>query len=139
MNQSTFDKIKLILEDNKDCKGKVLIVDNQATYRSSYSRILESSGFETASADCGFKAIEVLTFFRADIVILDCSLNRLENLTCSKYIQQIDPNISIIFTSTDMPSELKILTFKAGGKELIEKASNGKIIKELVEKHICTK
>lgn len=139
MNQSTLEKIKLYLKDDKACKGRILIVDKLEIHRSSFSNILENHGYITATADCGFKAIEVLTFFHADLVVIDCSMRRLENLKCSEYIQKIDPNISIVFTSADASSELKILTFKAGGKDLIEKPFTGNTLKESIEKHLTNK
>ena len=140
MSYSTLERIKhSFKESDKKNTCKVLVVDDQELYRSGISATLNKQSFDVASAECGFKAIEVLTFFPADVVIIDCNIPGLNSFQCCEYILKIDPSITVIFTCPLYSSELSIEAFKAGGKDILEKPLDENTLFETIDYYIDTK
>jgi len=140
MPYSTLEKIKLSFRKKyQQNTCKVLIIDNQELTSSALTNTLEKQGFDVASAECGFKAIEILTFFPANIVIIDCSIAGLNSFKCCECILKIDPAITFIFTCSIYSSELSIEAFKAGGKDILEKPLDENTLFETINYYINTK
>lgn len=77
-------------------KIKVLMVDDEAQFRSTTSRILSRKGYETTMAASGEEAIEILKESDQDVVILDIKMPGMDGHEALARIKDIDPDIAVI-------------------------------------------
>jgi diguanylate cyclase (GGDEF)-like protein len=66
---------------------KVLVVDDDSTFRSTACRILSAAGFETAQAATGRKALELAAGSHFDAVLLDVHLPDLDGLSVCRALK----------------------------------------------------
>jgi CheY-like chemotaxis protein len=77
-------------------KIKVLMVDDEAQFRATTSKILSRRGYETTMAGSGEEAIEILRKTRHDVVILDIKMPGMDGLEALAEIKTIDPDAQVI-------------------------------------------
>ena len=130
------EAIQIIMNEDGDKRLRVLIVDSLEIYRAAFSKLLDKYGYNVATADCGFKAIEVMTIFRPSVVVITGTLPGMNGIQCCKSLLKIDPEVKIIFTSSDSSTELKNRAEMAGAIEFLEKPFDGTALKNAVEKCI---
>jgi signal transduction histidine kinase/response regulator of citrate/malate metabolism len=69
-------------------KGRVLLVDDNATNLLLGSMILESMGLEVITADCGEKAVELVEHENLDLVLMDISMPGMDGFQATRQIRQ---------------------------------------------------
>lgn len=77
-------------------KIKVLMVDDEAQFRATTSKILTRRGYETTVAESGEKAIEILKESPQDVVILDIRMPGMDGQESLAQIKKIDPDVQVI-------------------------------------------
>lgn len=77
-------------------KIKVLMVDDEAQFRATTSKILTKKGFETTMAGSGEEAIEILKETPHDVVILDIKMPGMGGQEALKHIKKIKKDIQVI-------------------------------------------
>jgi len=79
----------------------ILLVDDNQTIIETGKLVLESLGYHVLVAFDGLEAIEVYEKQRADIdlLILDIVMPRLGGIDAAKIIQDLNPDVKIIFTT----------------------------------------
>ena len=75
---------------------KVLMVDDEAQFRSTTSRILNKKGFITTIAANGEEAIDILTKMPQDVVILDIMMPGMDGHEALAEIKKIAPKTQVI-------------------------------------------
>jgi two-component system chemotaxis response regulator CheY len=95
---------------------RVLLVDDSAAVRQLHSFILHSGGFETAEADSGFAALELLHRQPCDLVVIDLNMPRMDGLTLIRQIRADTTmrDLPIIIVSTEQDVHDQIKGFEAG-------------------------
>ena len=77
-------------------KIKVLMVDDEAQFRSTTSKILTRRGYETTVAESGEEAVEILKKSPQDVVILDIRMPGMDGHEALARIKKIDPDVRVI-------------------------------------------
>ena len=77
-------------------KIKVLMVDDEAQFRATTSRILIKKGFQTTIAASGEEAIDILKKFPQDIVILDIMMPGMDGHKALSEIKALAPETQVI-------------------------------------------
>ena len=95
-------------------KIKVLMVDDEAQFRATTSKILNKRGYETTVAGSGEEAIEILRKAPQDVVILDIRMPGMDGLEALAQIKKIDPEVRVI-----------MLTGHGGGESARESLEHG--------------
>ncbi len=95
-------------------KIKVLMVDDEAQFRATTSKILTRRGYETTVAESGEKAIEILKESPQDVVILDIRMPGMDGQEALAQIKKIDPDVQVI-----------MLTGHGGGESAKESLEHG--------------
>ena len=95
-------------------KIKVLMVDDEAQFRATTSKILTRRGYETTVAESGEKAIEILKESPQDVVILDIRMPGMDGQEALAQIKKIDPDAQVI-----------MLTGHGGGESAKESLEHG--------------
>jgi signal transduction histidine kinase/DNA-binding NarL/FixJ family response regulator len=68
--------------------GKVLIADDNSMNRKLASVLLQQNGFETAQADNGRKALEILRAESFDIILMDVQMPLMDGYATARYIRE---------------------------------------------------
>lgn len=111
-----------MLDDNSK---KVLIVEDDVTYRDALSAFLSGHGLEVAIAEDGSQAMEKLLFHLPKLVILDLLLPKVQGFDVLKRIREYpDKNIA---------DTLVIVLSNLSGNEEMEKANALKVEAYLVK------
>lgn len=95
-------------------KIKVLMVDDEAQFRATTSKILTRRGFLTTVAESGEEAIEILKKSPQDVVILDIRMPGMDGHEALARIKKIDPDARVI-----------MLTGHGGGESARESLEHG--------------
>lgn len=85
-----------------ECRGKILVVEDEPVVRSLAARVLEKGGFETHVAEDGQAALEILESVPpAEFagVLLDLLMPRMAGKETFDAIRALDPDIPIVLTS----------------------------------------
>ena len=102
---------------------RVLIVDDSDIVLKLHAYILEEAGFECATAQNGYAALELLMREHFDIIITDINMPRMDGYQLTKSIRQTEgySDVPIIIISTEEEAKDKIKGMEAGANVYIVK------------------
>jgi CheY-like chemotaxis protein len=79
---------------------RVLVVDDDATFRRMLVMVLEDEGFEVVGAAIdGFEGVALAYSLRPDAVVLDIRMPGLDGLEAGRQIRDADPAVHLVFLS----------------------------------------
>ena len=110
------------IEDNSDLT--ILIVDDDEGARDSLTSYLQSSGWQTITAESGAQAIELVKSGAGDIIISDVRMPEMDGIELTRKIKTIDPNIEILIATGHSTEELAIEALRAGAFDYFRKPLN---------------
>ncbi len=93
--------------------AKILIVDDEAKIRMIIKEYAEFEGYETAEAEDGMEAVEMVKKEDYDIIIMDIMMPRLDGYSACKEIQKIK-KIPVIMLSARGEEYDKLFGFEIG-------------------------
>jgi len=85
---------------------KILIAEDDAFFRDSMERLLESSGYETRSCFCGKEAMTWLGKEPFDILITDFRMPGMDGLELIDQARNVDPTMAVILVTGIPPEDL---------------------------------
>ncbi len=89
---------------------RILLVDDEARFRTNLRKMLTVEGFEVGEAESGPKALEELALQAYDVVLLDMRLPGMDGLTTLAAIKQHHPGPEVIIltghASVDAAAEI---------------------------------
>ncbi|HOH83068.1 MAG TPA: response regulator [Bacteroidales bacterium] len=80
-------------------KGKILIVDDEASARELFSDVFGKEGYEVIAAEDGNRALDILKQDNIDVIFLDLKLFGMNGIDLCRQIRVTKP-VSIIFAIT---------------------------------------
>ncbi len=102
-------------------KEKILIVDDEASIRSSLKGILEDEGFLVRTAAAGEDGLELLKNQNVDLVLLDIWLPRMSGLDVLKRIKSAEESPQVVMISGHGTIETAVQATKLGAHDFLEK------------------
>lgn len=112
-------------DDNmQEHKIKVLVVEDEASIRRFISLNLETAGYEVGEADSGEKALEMLSDFRPDVIVLDLMLPGINGLDVCRHIRSVTPEPLIIMLTAKSQDTDKIIGLELGADDYMVKPFN---------------
>lgn len=93
--------------------GRVLVVDDWRDGAESLAMLLDSAGYQTATAYNGAHALEVAKHFEPDTVILDINMPVMDGPQAARELRQTLPNrhlILVALTALDHSSRPELLS-----------------------------
>ncbi len=80
-------------------KGKILIVDDEASVRELFSGVFTDDGYEVIAAEDGNSALNILKQDNIDVIFLDLKLFGMNGIDLCRQIRETKP-VSMIFAIT---------------------------------------
>lgn len=124
------------LDENKDKKIRVLLVDDHAVVRAGYSALLQNTDCieVVAEAENGNEAIKIFIDTRPDVVIMDLSLPGIGGLDAIRRILARDPQARILVFSMHEDVAFVEQALQAGACGYITKSSAPHVLVEAVRR-----
>jgi len=106
------------LSNNEPCRGRVLVVDDDAGIRRMVRLTLLSGGYEAIEAEDGANAIELMSSgdnpLRLDIIICDISMPKVHGSKVIAFFRERFPSIPIIVLTGYPDTESAVNFIKQG-------------------------
>lgn len=117
-------------------KKKIMIVEDQFFLAEMIRTRLEFLGYETAYAENGARALEVLQKEAVDLIIMDVMMPVMDGLEATKRIRTDNKlkDIPVIFLTARARSEDRQQVLDAGGSDYLAKPFESGQLTALVEK-----
>ena len=80
-------------------KGKILVVDDEASVRELFSDVFTEADYKVITAEGGAEALKILQLEDADVIFLDLKLFGMNGIELCRQIRQTKP-VSIIYAMT---------------------------------------
>jgi CheY-like chemotaxis protein len=100
---------------------RVLLVDDNQIVRQSARRVFESSGFLCHEAENGAQAIEHISVFQPDVIVLDLAMPILNGLQAAPQLRRLLPSVPIILFTLYAGSVLEKEARAAGITSIVSK------------------
>src|SRR5438270_2737746 len=99
---------------------RLLVVDDEKDIRELTSTLLADEGYEILTAEDGVQALELLSQFRADLVITDLQMPRMSGFELVKIMHQRFPELPVVvisgaFAGNELPVDVVADAFLSKG------------------------
>jgi two-component system nitrogen regulation response regulator NtrX len=102
-------------------KENILIIDDEASIRSSLKGILEDEGFLVKTLESGELGLELLKSQNVDLVLLDIWLPKMSGIEVLKKIKAMEENPPVVMISGHGTIETAVTATKLGAHDFLEK------------------
>ncbi len=99
----------------------VLLVEDTASLRLTYSAVLKAAGFEVEAAETGAEAIEKLRRCRPVLAVMDLMLPDRDGLDLLQTFQQIAPDTPLVVVTAHGSIDRAVSAMRAGAHEFLVK------------------
>jgi DNA-binding NtrC family response regulator len=110
-----------MLKMNDDKKATILVVDDEASYRTMISSVLEDAQYEALTAESGKDALEIVSRRLIDAAILDLMMPQMDGRELMKRLQQKVPGLPIIFLTAHGSIPSAVEAIKEGAADYLTK------------------
>jgi two-component system nitrogen regulation response regulator NtrX len=100
---------------------RVLIVDDEASIRSSLERLLSFEKFKTFAAADGASALDIASSERIDIILLDIKMPGMDGLEVLGKLKELHPDLPVIIISGHGMISTAVEATKLGAFDFLEK------------------
>jgi len=124
-------------------KDKILVVDDDESICAYLENLLSQQSYDVITATTGESALEMLTTFKIDVVLLDLVLPDIDGFRVLDYIHQQNPDIKVIIITGFASIESAVEAIRKGAydylrkpfvnDELLKTTSNALAYKRLIE------
>ncbi|MFA5405271.1 MAG: sigma-54 dependent transcriptional regulator [Ignavibacteria bacterium] len=101
--------------------SKIIIIDDDESTRETLSTYLTELEYETYSADCGRKGVELVKKINPDLVISDVNMPDINGLEVLKQIKEFDELIQVIIITAFDDMNSTIMAMQKGAYDYLEK------------------
>jgi len=102
-------------------RENILIIDDEASIRSSLKGILQDEGFQTTAVETGEEGLEVIRNQNVDLVLLDIWLPRMNGVDVLKKIKAMEESPPVVMISGHGTIETAVRATKLGAHDFLEK------------------
>lgn len=101
---------------------RVLVVDDEPDMRNLLARVLvKKCGYEVRQADSGTKGLEVITFWRPDVVLTDIKMPGMDGIEFFQRLKEIDPTMTTIIMTGYGTVEMAVQSLRDGAYDFFAK------------------
>lgn len=102
-------------------KSKILIADDETTFRETFSKVLAEEGMNVTAVANGTDAIEAIKKQAFDVVILDIHMPGVDGIKVLAETMKIRPNTRVIMITAFGTVEMAVEAIKLGASEYVMK------------------
>lgn len=114
--------------------AKILIVDDEQSYRQLLSLVFEEQGNDIRTAMNGRQALELLAHHPADIIISDVKMPDMDGIEMLRAVRETQPDLGVILMTAFASVETAREAFKLGADDFIQKPFDVEELKLIVKK-----
>ena len=100
---------------------RILIVDDEENIRLILKSVFTDAGYDVETAKDGIRALDAMKKFRAEIVLLDKNMPRLDGLKTLQQLKLIYPGTVVIMITAHGDVRSAVEAMKLGAYDYIEK------------------
>lgn len=100
---------------------RVLVVDDEETYRFMLKTLLEAEGFAPTTANDGVQAINAVQARSFDIVLLDVKMPKVDGIEALRFIKENFPDTEVIMLTGVGDVKIAVECMKAGAYDFLTK------------------
>ena len=112
----------------------VLIVDDDANFCGTLSKVLEKKGYAAIAAENGRRAIEIVKEKPVDVILMDVKMPVMGGVEAYKNIKQIHPSAVVIFMTAFSVDDLVKDAIRDGAYAVIQKPFDIDGVVNMIEK-----
>ena len=102
-------------------KGRILVVDDEASQRKMLKANLSLDGYEVYEADDGTDAIGKVSAGFYDLILMDNRMSQMDGIDALKEIKKISPAIPVIIITAHASVETAVEALQAGAHDYLTK------------------
>ena len=110
-----------MIQSTKQATARVLVVDDEPNIADVISMALKYNDFEVATAGDGNEALDQVTEFRPDLIVLDVMMPGLDGFQVAKRLTERSADIPILFLTARDTTDDKIRGLTIGGDDYMTK------------------
>ena len=119
-----------------EAKGRVLVVDDERHQRDILEMILESEGYETATAGGGRQALKLCAHGAFDVVLTDLKMPDLDGLALLSTLLQTQPNACVILMTAHGSIDSAVEAMRRGAFDYLTKPLNKDELLLVKDQHV---
>jgi DNA-binding NtrC family response regulator len=118
---------------------KILVVDDEAEIRSLLAAVLQSKGYEVATAEDGAAALQAVPRERPAVILMDLSMPRMNGMDALPEIKRLDPELPVIICTAHADLATAVRAMKLGAYDYLTKPFDVELLiltlERAVERH----
>jgi two-component system nitrogen regulation response regulator GlnG len=118
---------------------KILVVDDEAEIRSLLAAVLQSKGYEVATAEDGAAALQAVPRERPAVILLDLSMPRMNGMDALPELKRLDPELPVIICTAHADLATAVRAMKLGAYDYLTKPFDVELLiltlERAVERH----
>jgi DNA-binding NtrC family response regulator len=109
-----------------DAPGKILLVDDDRTFRIGIGTLLDEEGFAVTGVDSPFAALDRLRSETFDLVLSDLKMEGMSGIDLLSRIKEIDPELPVLMVTGFASIDTAIEAIRRGAFDYLTKPCNNK-------------
>jgi DNA-binding NtrC family response regulator len=105
-------------------KGKILVVDDEASARTALAELLRGEDYTVETAGDGFKALGRLEEFAADLVLTDLNMPGIDGVELLRKIKEAQPELPVVLMTAFGGVETAVSAMREGAADYLTKPLN---------------
>lgn len=113
-------------------KGRILIVDDEATAVENLAHVCRRLGHEVTTRTSGVAALDVLEKVRFDVVLSDLKMDRVDGMAVLRRARELDPEVAVVLITGYATLDSAVEAMKAGAFHYIAKPFRLDEVREVI-------
>jgi DNA-binding NtrC family response regulator len=105
-------------------KGKILVVDDEASARTSLAEILRQEGYDVETAADAFKALGRMPEFEPDLVLTDLHMPGMDGVGLLRKLKELDVDLPVVLMTAFGGVEAAVSAMREGAADYLTKPLN---------------
>lgn len=118
--------LRRLVDSRRGAIPKLLVLDDEPSYRSAATRVLAAEGFEVSQLGDPRRVFEVLDEVRPDVLLVDAGMEHLSGYDVCRMLRTSAQwqELPILFVTSRVDVESKLAAFRAGADDYISKSAD---------------
>lgn len=115
-------------------RARILLIEDDATLRSTVSRVLQRSGYEVLAEETGRAGMDLFRNQHIDLVLLDLRLPDGDGFSVFEAMKALDDEVPVVFMTAFPDAKVAVSAIKAGAHDYLIKPFELSELKLVVQK-----